>query len=337
MQTRTYGDLFSLIQSLAGVGNFTSDEQSSISRFINRRYEQAFETTPIWTRFIRTSEERQVIPLDLTISNTARADGNTSSFNQDYEYVGVDTDRSMPVYIGKTYPNVAIYRNSSYRWVIGEASGDIAIVGAKPFGTVNLAPIGETYLGQSAGSNFAPTYIYNPMLDTYTIPNVNYTGLPSFTVNKQYIPYSETNVTDGAEIERKENIGIFQRIHRKVAFQRNSALEYDHYVDRLGAHIINPVETNATSAFVTYKQEFSPFAVSSDYTTSTVEVPSEFFHYIAHASYADFLRMDGQTDKALIEEQNAQIYLDLELDKIDLLSNQNTLNKRISTYVNRRK
>ena len=36
-----------------------------------------------------------------------------------------------------------------------------------------------------------------------------------------------------------------------------------------------------------------------------------------------------------IEEQNAKNYLDLELERIDLISNNNTINNRFTTYVNR--
>ena len=42
MQTRTYGDLFDLVKSLAGVNSFTSEKEHDISRFINRRYFQAY-------------------------------------------------------------------------------------------------------------------------------------------------------------------------------------------------------------------------------------------------------------------------------------------------------
>jgi hypothetical protein len=45
--------------------------------------------------------------------------------------------------------------------------------------------------------------------------------------------------------------------------------------------------------------------------------------------------MDGQHDKALTEEQVAGTYLALELEKIDMRSNNNTINKRFSTYVSR--
>ncbi len=207
MQTRTYGDLFKLIQSLAGVGSFAASEKDDIANFINRRFFEAFQTSHMWPRYVVTGEER------------------------------------------------------------------------------NIA-----------------------------------------TSPAQTIPYAETD---------KDNIGEFIRIHRTQPFLRNSALEFDFYVDGNGAHILNLTTADASSAFVTYKKEFTPFSVSSDYENSTVAVPAEFFHFIAHTAYADFLRMDGQTDKALIEEQTGGNYLALELEKIDLRMNNNTVLKRFSTHGNR--
>lgn len=207
MQTRTYGDLFKLIQSLAGVGTFATSEKDDIANFINRRFFEAFNTSHMWPRYVVTGEER----------------------------------------------------------------------------TIATSPA-------------------------------------------QTIPYTEAS---------KDNIGEFIRIHRTQPFLRNSALEFDFYVDGNGAHILNLTTADATSAFVTYKKEFTPFTVSSDYENSTAEVPAEFFHFIAHTAYADFLRMDGQTDKALIEEQTGGNYLALELEKIDLRMNNNTVLKKFSTYVNR--
>lgn len=129
----------------------------------------------------------------------------------------------------------------------------------------------------------------------------------------------------------KSNIGQFLRIHRNKPFVRNSEIEYNFYVDSSGAHIINQAGgTDQTGdVYVTYKTEFTPIADSSS------NVPQEFFYYIAHSSYADFLRMDGQIEKALIEEKSGEKYLDIELSKLELLTNNNTVGKRISTYVNR--
>ena len=205
MQTRTYGDLFKLIQSLAGVGSFAASEQDDVANLINRRYFDAYQTSQMWPRYLVAGEERTI------------------------------------------------------------ESG-------------------------------------------------------------QVVPYAETG---------KNTIGEFIRIHRQQPFLNNSTLEFDFYVDSSGAHILNISTADASSAYITYKKQFAPFTTSSSYTTSTEEVPSEFFHFIAHTAYADFLRMDGQTDKALIEEVTGKKYLDLELERVDLITNNNNVNKRFSTYVSR--
>jgi hypothetical protein len=145
-------------------------------------------------------------------------------------------------------------------------------------------------------------------------------------VDEQLIPYAQTS---------KDNIGDFNRIHRKRAFQNNSSMEYDFFVDFNGANILNIANSTDNSAFVSYKKQFTPYTITSGYYDSSLEVPSEFFNYIAHAVYADFLRVQNRQEQALAEEQVAQTYLALELEKIDIRSNNNTINKRFSTYVNR--
>jgi hypothetical protein len=45
--------------------------------------------------------------------------------------------------------------------------------------------------------------------------------------------------------------------------------------------------------------------------------------------------MDGQNEKAIVEEQIAREYLDQELGKLDNINNNNSIGRKISTYVNR--
>jgi predicted small secreted protein len=199
MQVESYTNLKALIQALAGVSSFTSEEDSKILSFVNRRAAEAYNLSPSWARYLVVSEERTI-----TTANT--------------------------------------------------------------------------------------------------------------------IPYTQTT---------KNDIGEFIRIHRKQAFLNDSSLEYDFYVDANGANILNIVNTEDTSAFVTYKKELAAF------TADSTDIPLEFFYFVAHAAYADFLRMDGQHGKALTEEQIAKNYLDIELEKIDIRNNNNSINHKFSTYVNR--
>jgi hypothetical protein len=134
------------------------------------------------------------------------------------------------------------------------------------------------------------------------------------------IPYAEAG---------KNTIYEWIRIHRTQPFLRKSALEFNFYVDSNGAHILNLTTADATSAFVTYKKELSQF------TANSTNIPGEWFAFMAHTAYADFLRMDGQHDKALNEEQVAQSYIAMELEKVDNMMNNNTALKRFSTYINR--
>lgn len=128
----------------------------------------------------------------------------------------------------------------------------------------------------------------------------------------------------------KDTINEFIRIHRTQAFQKNSALEYDFYVDSNGANILNITNDNDTSAFVTYKKEYT-----STFTETSTDVPAEFFDFIVYSVLSDFYTGDGQTEKALIAEQSAKKMLDRELFKIDIRSNNNSINHKFSTYVNR--
>ena len=138
-------------------------------------------------------------------------------------------------------------------------------------------------------------------------------------VSPQTIPFTETS---------KNDISEFLRIHRQESFLNLSSREYDFYVDSSGDHILNITSSTDATAFITYKKEFVP----TDGTDAD-PIPQEFFDFMAHASYADFLRMDGQHDKALVEEQAAGTYLANELEKVDVRMNNTTINKRFTTYV----
>ena len=142
----------------------------------------------------------------------------------------------------------------------------------------------------------------------------------SRTINSSnVVPFTESS---------KTTIGDFLRIHRTEPFQRQSAIEYDFYVTESGAHVMNPVGSTSSAVFVTYKKQVPEITVESN-------IPLEFYYFIAHAVYADFLRMDGQTEKAILEEQIAKGFLDDELGKLDNIYNNNSIGKKISTYVNR--
>lgn len=125
------------------------------------------------------------------------------------------------------------------------------------------------------------------------------------------------------------NVEIFMRLHDKNPVQGVGGWEYDFFVDSNGANIVGNYP-ELDGFFVTYKAVWD-----GPYTTASANIPQEWFYYAAHATYADFLRMDGQVDKAMAEEAVAQMYLDTELTKASQQRNMNNLFRRISTYTSR--
>lgn len=128
-------------------------------------------------------------------------------------------------------------------------------------------------------------------------------------------------------------IGEFLRIHRTDPFVRNSAIEYEFYVQSDGAHILNLTTADASEVFVTYKKRLTQLTSLDTAGTGLTEVPQEFFYFMAHATYADFLRLDGQHQKAVLEDQIAENYLGEEMDNPQQVANNNTVGKRFKTYV----
>jgi len=316
MQTRTYGELFKTASALIGTGGqLAVGEQDQLRHFINRRFQQAFDESPVWPRYFVPSEDR-----DLVLYELSGATSQTSLLvNQRYRFAGTvtggGTNPGTNAYNGYTYNDTFIYKNSSNAWVV--ATGAISQVITK--GEINLLDTGTVQFTET--DTVKNDSIEN--VKTWDPRGSSTNQLEILTHN--FIPY---------EVNALTSIGDFNRIHREEAFRNNSSSEYDFFVDSNGANLLN-VRSGTTSAFVSYKKQFTPYTVTSGYYDSTVEVPGEFFNYIAHSVYADFLRVQNRQEQALAEEQVAQTYLALELEKIDIRSNNNTINKRFSTYVNR--
>jgi len=349
MQTRTYGELIDLIQSLIGAGTMTGDEYLKLSNFINRRYSEAYNTSPSWTRYIASGEERKVAAL--TLSGGAGSGADNTEINQSYQFIGLadggdtGTGNSVSgskVYQGLTNTNNVIfqttYDGSNKRWYVGT---DIT-VSENADGTIAVSSF-DTPGDQEFGSSDldAPESFFD--VKTFTAnPTAGQTGTLKVKGPLNLVPYDESGL---------DSISEYIRIHRKQPFIDTSAIEYDFFVDVDGANILNISSGNDNTAFVTYKKPLTLFTVAvsdppvaADFVDGgtvngaanrALTVPLEFFSYLAHASYADFLRVESKYEDARTEEAIAQNYLAQELEKIDIRNNNNSLNKKFSTYVNR--
>ena len=308
MQDRTYSDLLFLIQSLVGGGNLTTEEQGSIDSFINRRAHEAFQTSQTWPRFLVGSEER-----DINFYTLSGATSSTdTSVNQSYKIRGTASGSGSTatagtkVYQGTTQPHVFIYKNSSNAWAVESGAGFTK----ETDGTITVS-------GGTVQFTEADTVKNDAVEDVETwTPRSGSDVLD--VVTKTLITYSATP-------EGKTTIGEFFKIYRKKAFLNDSSLEYDFFVDSSGANILNVANSTDNTAFVTYKKQLP------QYTITSIDIPGEWFFFIAHGSYADFLRMEGKVEQSMAEEDVAQKYLAQELEKVDNMSNNNVF-RRFSTH-----
>ena len=338
MQTRQYKDLFALSTHLIGAVELTADEQTQLASFIDRRFFEAFRKSPFWPRYMVYGEPRDIVSLNISGLGAGNDEDGSTVINGNYISIGQDNGLgTTPVVSGtNVYYNPAqgnktsslinstvIYkRKSTDRWEI-EESGRITI---NTDGSVTALPDDGNPVLVEADTNKKdnPSEVVTWTRTTAGIAKVS--GTPKI-VEEQLILYAETG---------KGTIGDFIRIHKTEPFMQRSAREYDFFTDADGAHVKGITISAGQKLFITYKKIFDDFGVTSNYTTSTVAVPEEFFNYIAHAAYADFLTLQGRVELAQTESVVAEKYLDLELEKISNINGANTLS-RISTHLSRQR
>lgn len=136
--------------------------------------------------------------------------------------------------------------------------------------------------------------------------------------------------TYGTGVDLANDANVVFRIHKTDPTDTRYPEEYT-FVSLTNASgypavkIVSPTVLNGVNVFVTYRKDLD--AVIADGGTYTSgffgdesgdnpNIPYAFFEYCAFGAYADFLRGDGQTDKAQVEDQNAELLLRMEIDKV---------------------
>ena len=318
MQNKTYTDLKALIQALAGVSSFTSEENTKILSFVNRRAAEAYNLSPSWARYLVESEERTLSSFSVSGYGLENYNGLFYKYGDDANGNAVYIKNQKSSFTDNRIGDAYVYDSTNKIWQF--LGGTF---------TKNLETGVVTYTKSATINSQRDTSIeYENPWDV--IWDAVGSALPQVK-RVQAVEYSELvpGFSSSDPVVNRETIGEFIRIHRKKAFLNESALEYDFFVNNDGANVLNVANGEDSVVYVTYKKPFTEF------TTTSTDIPQEFFYFVAHAAYADFLRMDGQHGKALTEEQLAQSFLAIELEKIDIRNNNNSINKKFSTYVNR--
>lgn len=144
----------------------------------------------------------------------------------------------------------------------------------------------------------------------------------------------QRDVVDGIipfSAEGFNGIDTFLRIFPFQPYKNVGGGEYEFTVGPFGAELLTG-PFNPEIAWVIYKaQKAGTYGPSAPDETS---VPEEWFEYMAHGAYADYLRAEGQQEKAVIADQEANEILLDELMKLDEQHTQTIISNRIFTNSN---
>lgn len=141
-------------------------------------------------------------------------------------------------------------------------------------------------------------------------------------VTGNVVPYTEAG---------KDAIDTYLRVHVQAPYVTTSVQEYDIMVTAAGATLVAG-NTNPTEAYVTYKRQFTD--TFGDIGGESTVIPAEWFQYIAHGTYADYLRAEGQQEKAALADQEADMLLQEEMIRIDEQHTLQLVANRIFTNAN---
>ena len=139
-------------------------------------------------------------------------------------------------------------------------------------------------------------------------------------------------ITYGSNKDLANNADTIFRIHKQDPTDTLYPEEYtfvsmiasgsNPHAGDIAVKILSPTVLDSVSAFVTYRKDVEDVVKDGSGTTGlygdesgdTSNIPFRFFEYMAFGAYADFLRGDGQTQKAQVEDQNAEMILRQEID-----------------------
>ena len=141
-------------------------------------------------------------------------------------------------------------------------------------------------------------------------------------VTSSVVPFTESG---------KDSIDTFLRVHKQAPWITASVQEYDIMVTASGATLVCG-DLDPSEAFVTYKAQLAD--TYGDGSGETTSIPAEWFQYLAHGTYADYLRAEGQQEKAALADQEAEGLLQDELIRIDEQHTLQMVANRVFTNAN---
>lgn len=323
MQTRLYSDLYGLIQALCGI-QFSIAESVRVKSLINRRAARVFRASNYWTRFLVVGEERYCTPSPVAATTTVSGNGYfiATVGTTDYSSIGATANAVFTASVATTVLTVTAVTSGTIQvgdYITGSGLTTAGVqitalgTGSGGVGTYTISPTQATLTSRTFKS-FS--------VDSYFVATGVGTGNGTVRVADSTIPYTETG---------KDSIDTFLRIFKDRPYRKASVQEYEYYVTSDGAELVSG-DLNPLTAFVTYKKQLTDFY--GDNTGEVTDIPAEWFHYLAHGTYADWLKAEGQQDKAALADQEAEAVLQDELIRLDENHTSGLVANRIFTNAN---
>lgn len=323
MQTRLYSDLYGLIQALCGI-QFSIAESIRVKSLINRRAARVFRASNYWTRFLVVGEERYCTQAPVAATATTAGSGYfiATVGTTDYSSIGATANAVFTASVATTVLTVTAVTSGTIQvgdYITGSGLTTAGVqitalgTGRGGVGTYTISPTQATLTSRTFKS-FS--------VDSYFVATGAGTGTGTVRVADSTIPYTETG---------KNSIDTFLRIFKDRPYRKASVQEYEYYVTSDGAELVSG-DLNPLTAFVTYKKQLTDFY--GDNTGEVTDIPAEWFHYLAHGTYADWLKAEGQQDKAALADQEAEAVLQDELIRIDEQHTLQLVANRIFTNAN---
>lgn len=282
MTTREYDSVLADIEALCG-SNLSTEEQARIGYFINRRARKAYDASLFWPRFLQLGEERLI----------------SSGGLLPYAETGLDTIGTL-IRLHATEPYKNTLANEYVQWS-AEQDG-VQVTGYTD--TAYSTATGYTISGSST----------SPDIDGIQLKTQTATDPDAFVSTSSTFPLTTLSYNSGGDYW---SIFYFTDASTFSTWQTPTgagstvpASDVEFFPNSNASGVAYVAATTQYGIYATYQAEFS-----TTYSSGS-DIPGEWADYIVQGAYSDWLRSEGQQEKATLAEAEAKNYLDDELEKV---------------------
>jgi hypothetical protein len=297
MTTRTYSELLATVEALCGATLATA-ERNRIKYFVNRRARKAYAESRYWPRFLKVEEricsEDGLLPFTQTGLDTIGAAFRIHATEPYERTTSLEYVDFAPIGSGIQIANYQPRELST--------GADMIVTGS----------LNPDVTGRYRAT--VTTDYTNGSVSGYTnISNTNYTLDPFVAETGGVISYIQWNLGEPAFTSNENWAGDAGLLLSPLLPSDVTTWEANINGSATGVPVVT--EETVYSVWVTYKAALPDTYGDGD--TEEADVPEEWFDYLIGAAYSDYLRNDGQNEKATMEEAGANEYLQQQLERLD--------------------